>query len=202
MLVAGVAAPVVYVATVVLGGQLRLGYSHLFHAISELTEAGAPNKALLDVLFGAYGLLSAVAGLGLFFVVKPTGRRSLIVGSLLFLALGLVSAAFALFPMDPRGAPATTAGTLHLVLAGVSSIGTMVVLGLMAVGARREGWRRYAIYSAVSLAVVSVTGGLAAAAAANAHPLMGLAERLTIGGYLQWVAVTSWHFARAGRDQR
>ena len=49
----GCAALLQYCATVALGGRLQrsIQYSHLAHAVSELTVAGAPHKRLLDALF-------------------------------------------------------------------------------------------------------------------------------------------------------
>jgi hypothetical membrane protein len=206
LLVSGWLAPLVYVATVILGAELRPGYSHLAHAISELTEAGAPNQLLLDVLFAVFGLLCASAGFGLLTVVRRTRIRTLTVASAVLLGLGVLSACFGFFPMDPRTAPSTVTGAIHLALAGLSSLATMVAIGLWAFGADRQGWRRHAGYSWVTLAWIFVTGGMAAASAACGHPLMGLAERLTIGGYLQWLFVTSWlacsgRFASDGRAE-
>ena len=57
LLVCGVVAPLVYIGTVILGGLLRPGYSHVAQAISELMAAGAPNKLLLDTLFTLYDIL-------------------------------------------------------------------------------------------------------------------------------------------------
>ena len=50
LLYGGIVAPVLYVVTIIVGGLIRPGYSHIANAISELTAAGAPNKALLDPL--------------------------------------------------------------------------------------------------------------------------------------------------------
>jgi hypothetical membrane protein len=47
-MLSGVLAPIIYVATVILGGLLRPGYSHVAEAISELVATGAPNRPLLN----------------------------------------------------------------------------------------------------------------------------------------------------------
>lgn len=47
----GIAAPVLYVVTAIIGAALRPDdYSHIVNAISELLSNGAPNKAILDIL--------------------------------------------------------------------------------------------------------------------------------------------------------
>jgi hypothetical protein len=47
----------------------------------------------------------------------------------------------------------------------------------------------YGLYSFISVAVVFLSGGLAAISVANQSPIAGLLERITIGGFLQWVFV-------------
>jgi len=90
------------------------------------------------------------------------------------------------FPMDPRGMPVTFVGTMHLVLAGLTSLGTMLAILFMTLWLRKQpGLGNYALYSFISLAVVFVSGGIAAASAAQVSPFMGLFERITIGAFLQ-----------------
>jgi hypothetical membrane protein len=63
--VCGAIAPILYVAIVALGGTIRPEYSHIAQAVSELIKTGAPNKALLNVLFIIYNLLAGLFGLRL-----------------------------------------------------------------------------------------------------------------------------------------
>ena len=56
LMLGGLLAPVVYAATVILGGSLRPDYSHMAQPVSDLIASGTPNKALLDALFGIYNL--------------------------------------------------------------------------------------------------------------------------------------------------
>jgi hypothetical membrane protein len=70
MVLSGTLAPVIYVGTVILGGLLRPGYSHVAQPISELVAAGAPNKPLLSGLFIIYNVLCSVFGIGLFLQVQ------------------------------------------------------------------------------------------------------------------------------------
>jgi uncharacterized oligopeptide transporter (OPT) family protein len=48
---------------------------------------------------------------------------------------------------------------------------------------------RYAAYSILSVAAVFVTGGMAAFGVAQQSPFAGLIERITIGGFMQWLFV-------------
>ena len=66
----GIIGPVVYILAVFIGGALRHDYSALYNSISELSMANAPNKLLLDVLFGIYNLFIIIFGLGAYLDIK------------------------------------------------------------------------------------------------------------------------------------
>jgi len=188
---AGVAGPLVYVLAVVLGGALHPGYSHMGQAISELIEAGAPNQMLLDALFVLYNLLVGAFAFRLLLWKTPVGQRFQKIGAWMLAVTSFVGLLMPLFfPMDPRGAPTTSAGIVHLVLAGISSMGTM--LSILFIGLWFKVQVQYdgiTLFSFLSLTVVFVSGMIAAVCAGKASPLMGLAERITIGAFLVWVFV-------------
>ena len=112
------------------------------------------------------------------------------VGLVLFF-LGLVGIAMTtLFPMDRPGAPATFGGQMHLILAGVASLSTMLAVFLFARAMRRqEGRRGLAGYSFLTLALIVVSGAFAVIAAWRGSPVAGLWERLTIGAFMLWLFV-------------
>jgi hypothetical protein len=84
----------------------------------------------------------------------------------------------------------TVTGTVHVVLAGVLSLGTMLAILCTSLWLRQmPGLRAYWRYSLASLVVVFVSGGLGAAAIATSSPYLGLVERVTIGAFMQWVFV-------------
>jgi hypothetical protein len=51
------------------------------------------------------------------------------------------------------------------------------------------------------LAVVFLSGGLAATTIAHPSPFNGLIERITIGGFLQWLFVISYKVYAPGINQ-
>lgn len=188
----GIVGPLLYVFTMVLGGVLRPGYSHVGNAISELTQAGAPNHWLLDPLYVIYNLCSVGFGIGILLAARRSSRAGRWAGVCLTV-LGALGVLMVWFPMDPLGAPATFAGTGHLVIAGLMSLGTMIAVLLTALWQRHlPGQSRYVRYTVLSLGLIFVSGGLAAAMAASSHPWMGLVERITIGAFLQWEFITAW----------
>lgn len=58
----GVAAPIVYVAAVIVGGASIAGYDHVRDPISSLTEAGRTGVEGIRFLFLTYNLLVAAFG--------------------------------------------------------------------------------------------------------------------------------------------
>jgi hypothetical protein len=190
----GIIAVAVYVAAVVAGGLLSPGYSHLSMAISELITAGAPNKGLLDGLFIAYNALLIVFAWSVGMSLRD-GRGLAVAGAVLLAAVGALGLVMILFfPMDPRGSAAATAGTIHLVIAGVLSLASILTLLFLALGSPDRG--AFWIYSMVSCLLVILSGAYAAWTASQGSPIMGLAERLTIGLFLQWIAALSGRLIR------
>lgn len=192
----GVLAPIVYAIAVVLGGAMWPGYSHVSRFVSDLIGVGAPNAWLLDPLFGLYNLLVLGFGLGMYLAVPPAvnpRKRLWTAAAGVLLLQGLFGTLTLFFPEDPVGKHMTMTGTMHIVMAGLSSITTMVCMLLLGLWFRgREATRRMALYSFISVGFVFVTGGLTGALGFAAHsPVAGLLERLTIGGFLQWLFVTA-----------
>ena len=189
----GISAAVIYIGTVILGGMLRPGYSHISMAISELVAEGAPNRSLLSSSFLLYNILLSVFGIGLFLTAngQPRGRGSGIIGSLALVLVGIAGVLMELaFPQEPGGTATTFTGVMHMVMAGVASLGTMVAILSLALWFRNiPALKGQVAYSMISVAIIFVSGGLTAAAMANHHPLFGLIERITIFTFTLWLFV-------------
>ena len=189
--VLGIISPIAYAIFAIIGGAITPGYSHTLQAISELTATGLPQKLILDVLFSAYNIMLIGFGIGFLHYVSSRQPSRLIgkAGSwciILVGTMGLLTNLF--FPMDPRGATVTLAGTIHLILAGLLSLGTILTTLLMGLWLRKQpGDRRAGTFSLVACGIIIITGGLAAAAAATGSPLMGCIQRITIGTFMLWV---------------
>jgi hypothetical protein len=197
----GVLSPIVYIVTVILGGFLTTGYNHISQAVSDLIAAGASSKALLDPLFAIYNLLTFAFGIGLFLLVRSEdqNQRKLAgtLGALSLTAEGVFGFLTLFFPEDAGGL--TTAisatGTMHIVFASLSSLTTMLTILLMGFWFRGSPrMHKYGLYSYITLGVVFITGGLAAMNIATGGPIGGLMERITIGGFLQWLFVVALRF--------
>ena len=201
-MLAGVVAPTVYVAAVVIGGWLTPGYSHVAGPVSALIMRDAPAAWALDPLFTVYNALLIVFAVGLREAFRERGAAIGLVAPTLLAIAGLVGMLTVFYPMDPIGVPLTRGGAMRNWLAGVASVATVLAVLFIALRLRRNpAWRRFVGYSLISLIVIVFTGGLAAALAAHPSPVMGLWERITIGAFLQWVLVLGLILVgRRGRD--
>jgi hypothetical protein len=199
---AGVGAALVYGATVLVGGAITPGYSHVRDHVSTLIQAGAQKAPLLVPPFLVYNLLTLAMGLALVVMARRSALRHRRLGVLSGWALvveGLVGALTLAFPQDPIGSPVTTAGATHIALAAASSLLTMVAVGLGGAWLLTAGALRPAAwYSLVTLAVIFGFGVITAVATANLDPLMGLYERVTIFAFIQWLFVIGLVLATQG----
>lgn len=193
LLFCGIAAAILYTATVILGGLIRPGYSHVVEAISELVADGAPNRPLLSTLFLGYNILLGLFGLGLFLKANhQTDKRTVgIIGSITLFLVGLAGVLMELaFPQDAGGIATTFAGSMHLVMAGIASLGTMLAVLTMGLWFRDiPELKHYMTYSFLSVAIIFVSGGFTAMAMANKYHYFGVIERITIGTFILWLFV-------------
>jgi hypothetical protein len=194
----GITAPVLYIATAIIGAALRPNdYSHIVNAISELLSNGAPNKAVLDVVFNIYNALLLAFAIGAYSTSKNMPRLTRVAMGIL-VGIQVLSFSWGFFPMDPLGAEATFAGTMHNVLGGVVALATIIMPLLMGLGVRHlDGFKRYAAYSFVSSAVIFVSGLTGVILAGQGIQLFGLFERITIGTYEVWIFVTALSLLKA-----
>ncbi len=200
LMLCGVFAAIIYAGTVLLGGWLRPGYSHISMAISELVADGAPNRSFLSSLFLLYNVLLSMFGIGLLLKANNHSRGRIvgISGSLALLLVGIAGILMELvFAQEPGGTATTFAGTMHFVMAGVASLGTMVGLLMLGLWFRNfPGLKGYVAYSLTSVSIIFVSGGSSAVAMANHSPLFGLLERITIFTFTLWMFVIGWKMAQ------
>lgn len=203
LILSGILAPIIYVGTVLLGGILRPGYSHLAEAISELVAAGAPNKPLLSSLFIVYNVLCSAFGIGLLQqTINTSGRKtSGKFGAISLILIGIIGVLLELFfPQDPGGQAVTFAGTMHIILASMAALLTMITIVSTGLWFREiPRFKGYTLYSVITFAVIFVAGG-SVPILGMTHPYFGLLERIPIGAFIQWLFVTGLKMYSLSRE--
>jgi hypothetical membrane protein len=184
----GVLSSLLYVCADVLAARRYPGYSYTSQAVSELNANGAPTRRLFVALAVPYNLLLLAFCCGEW--ASAGRRRAGRYAAALLAASAVVGMATPLFfPMDRRGAEKTRRGSLHPPMTG---LGSLLILLAMGFGSGLYG-RRFRFYSFGTILAALVFGAWTATDAprleANqATPGMGIKERVSIYGYLLWVA--------------
>jgi hypothetical protein len=191
LLYCGIAAPILYVITVITGAAIRNDYSHIVNAISELISNGAPNKAVLDVIFNLYNALLLAFAIGSFITVKNVHRLCRVALGI-FIGVQILSFSWGFFPMDPIGSESTFAGTMHNVLGSVVALATILMPMLMGLGLRHwDDFHGYVTFSWIASAVIFISGLTGVILSGQGFLVFGFFERITIGTYEVWIFVTA-----------
>jgi hypothetical protein len=177
------------------------GYSRTSQAVSELSATGAPTRPFLVATSPLFSLLQIGFGVGMW--QSAHGKRSVRIAGALMVAHGAVSLLWVLAPMSRReviaAGGATSADTMHLILAGGTGLFVAAYVAIFAIG---FGWL-FRAYSVLTLVVALVFGRLSAQVrqleAGDPTPYMGLWERIGIGAWLLWMAVASIVLLRRNR---
>lgn len=191
-LLCGLAAPLLWAATIALAGAARPGFDHFGQYISELAERGSATASLMRYAgFGATGLLH----LGFALALRPalgrlTGATTgATLVALLVGANGVGRIGAGVFSCAPGCAGDDAEQQLHRLAATTAFFALIAACAVAATIFRRHpGLRPLAAYSlATSLAGF---GFLAWMTQGGAVPA-GLAERLASGVLSLWVFVTA-----------
>ena len=190
LLICGIVAPLIYVATDILAGTLYPGYSFTSQAVSELFAIGAPTSSLVVPLFTVSSLLLVPFAFGVWKSSAAAGRnRALRIMALMIIGNAVTSLIlWNFFPMHMRGAEMTFTDTMHVILAINPFVPLTVVLGIVAF---RNWFRFYSIGTILMMIVLSILGFMYVNefAAQQPTPWVGLYERISQYGTMLWVAV-------------
>lgn len=188
LLLAGVAAVVVYAIGDFLSGLLYDGYSYLDQAISELSAFGSPVRPLMVTVILIHNVLLLAFGIG---VLRVARRRSVWwIGALQvaeFVLVGIATHTF--WAMSSRNMATGFNDTMHITLSGVFSLLVVAMMILSAVA--YPGWFR--LYALTTVGVV-VGFGMASSFAIrgieqNDTPWAGGFERINAYAYFAWLVV-------------
>ena len=188
LLACGIVSSMLYVATDIVGARLWDGYSYIDQTISELAAIDAPSRPVAAALFMVYGLLLIPFAAG--FLASAGRSRNLRIAAIAFAGIPIVGMISSFFPIHVRGGDWTINETMHSVLTAITVV---LILTSMTFAARAAG-RRFFLYSVVTIATTlifgAVSGWIGRALTDNLPtPWIGIMERISVFGYLAWVAV-------------
>lgn len=184
----GALAPVIYIIAVLVGGFLWQDYSHIRDTVSTLTSAGAPNQEVMVPLFAIYNIF--VIGLAAALYLGVEGKKPRLTSALIA-AIGVDGLVLFAFPQDyPQGPPVTFTGTMHVAVAGIGALVSLLAMAALFFELRRvKGWGTIAKISIILLPIAVAFGGFGAASITTDYA--GLAERLSIGTILVWLEIVA-----------
>jgi len=200
LLICGILSSLLYVSMNVFVAMQWEGYNSASQTVSELSAIGAPTRSLWVLLGIAYTLLVTAFGGGVWASARRN-RPLRVVGGLM-VACGVIGLAWPFAPMHLRGAEFTLTDTMHIVLAMVTVLLYLLVLGF---GAAAFG-KRFRLYSIATMVILGAFGALTGLdgpriAANLPTPWVGVWERINIGVFLLWIVVLATALLRAEKGQ-
>ena len=191
LLLAGILAPVVLTAAIVVAGQFEPGYSHVSQYVSELGAVGASHQKAFS--YGGLllsGLLTALFALGMLLQVTP--RASFIASSLLVALAGLGRLVAGIFPCDAGCVieDMSIPATIHAFAGFVALTSGAVAPLILAVGLRRHSHVQLLPLS-VALGSASLILVLILFGAGKGVPYAGVIQRLILIAFYVWVVVVA-----------
>jgi hypothetical membrane protein len=177
LLLAGVAAPACLFGVSLAVGLLSPGYDPVRRSISAL--ANSPTGWLMTVAFVVTGVLEVAFAVGASRVIGVSRRQRTFVGGVIVM-LAVLTVLFALFPTDPPGAPRTTVGRIHLLVAlGYALLLPACAVLFVVVFRRDVRWQAVARPTLlVALVQVLLFPVLVVAVNGELRPWLGLVERV------------------------
>lgn len=187
----GIAAPIVFVILVTVGGFIYEGYSHAIQAVSELGGVEAQYPLLQNTNFFVIGVLFIAFAFGLHRGIG--GGRGSTLGPVLVGLFGVSSGlANAFLPCDPGCEFQSITGTMH----NLTGLGGFIaaIAGIFVISRRLRGdphWHSFHRFSWITgvAALVSLLLWIGVAKAAEIDSVNGLLQRLFIAVWFIWVEV-------------
>lgn len=183
MLICGVLASVLFIATDLLAGMLWEGYSFTVQSISELSAIGAPTRPLVVPLNLFFNALLILFGLG---VWSASRKRAMYVTAVLLLGNAIISFVVVLFfPMHLGEA----VSAVHLILMATNVIFLQMLAIVFGAVAFRNWFRFYSIGTLLAFLALTIIGLFVAPQIISGPPRSGLQERVMAYGCLLWQAM-------------
>lgn len=188
----GMITGISYLLGDLIGGFITPGYSFISNAVSELSQSGAINRPLMIPFLFVHAIMLIVFGFGIILHHPYKKTKLIYTGGFILIIIGFChSLSGTIFPQDPIGDPATFAGTMHLILVGITVILIFLLLPMMGQGFYKlKNWKQFKILSFICLPIMIVFGGLTPIMIEMG--MMGVAERIVGYTFYLWAFVLAY----------
>ena len=192
---AGMAAGILYLIGDIVGGIVTPDYSYSANAVSELVQSGAKDRVFLSSFLFLHAVMIILFAIGIIMNHPYQENRMVFIAGVGLLAVGICHAlSSSIFPQDPVGDEATFAGTMHLVLVGISVVLLFIALPLMGQGMFVErGWSSFRSLTFICLPIMVLGGILTPVVIGRGIEAMGVTERLVAYTFYVWLFVLSYN---------
>lgn len=185
MYLIGLAAGVLYLVTVVGGGQLQPGYT-IYQAISELTLPSSPNHRLMTVSFVLFNILLLIYGV--IIGINFSANSWLIFSGFVYVVVALAGFGMMLYPMDPKKGVDTKRGATHNNLATVAIVGAIIITISSTIGfSQIQTLRLLTRFSLLMSCSVALTALGAWISALRQSLAFGSWQKASLGLFMIWL---------------
>lgn len=189
MFLFGLVAGLIYLLTVIVGGELRPGYT-IYQAISELTLPASPNRTKISVSFILFNILLLIYGV--IFGVTFSFNFWLLLSALTYVVVALAGFGMIRYPMDPLHSKDTKRGTRHNNLATVAIVGSIIIVISGTFGFYQVlALRPLALTSLVMSTLVALSALGAWISALRKSLAFGSFQKASLGLFMIWLGWSS-----------
>lgn len=192
----GLAAAIVYVLTIIIGGKLWPGYT-IYQAVSELTLPTSPHRVpiifslvLFNILLLQYGI---VIGKNL------SHNRWFSFSSAVYTMTAVAGLLMAYFPMDAPHTGFTSQGFIHRWMATNAIAGTVLIVCCSTIAFyQMKTLRPLARWSLLFAIAIALTALGVWISALRLSPAFGSFQKSSLGLFMIWLGWTSLELRRRG----
>ena len=152
----GIVSFLSYTAAVVFAPLAYPGYDRMAQAVSDLSAANAPSRALWDQLSALYAVCEVVCVTAVCIGIGGQKTKLLRCGIYLFAVMEWISAVgYRMFPLSDSGYAGAFQDVMHMVVTALVVLLSIVSLTVVIVaGVQDRGCRSYGVCAAVALAMM------------------------------------------------
>jgi len=176
----GMIGVIFYFIHVFLGQFLWKEYNPITTDISSLTAVGAPNAELLGIFTLIFGICLVIFAIAMVIESVNENYSSITkLGFIFLLAMTIISLiGFALFPLSPDKTTLNFQNTMHIIIAGITALFSVIFLFLLGIGfLKKEKLIRLGEITLIVAILMVIFGVLNPISIALDLNILGLAER-------------------------